>query len=77
MTGTETERRTTRVQVVEEVADVGDGEMTGVLRTVGVRVTDEGCLPVVVEEVVGKGNVVRGMGDIEESIVIILKDTIC
>lgn len=77
VTGTETERRTTGVQVVEEVTDVGDSEMTLVLGTVRVRVTDEGCLPVVVEEVVGKGNVVRGVGDIEESIVIILKGAMC
>lgn len=50
---------------------VGDGEMASVLGTVAVGSTDEGSLPVVVEVVVGDGDEVTGMGDIEETVVVV------
>jgi hypothetical protein len=72
MAGTEAERRAARVQVVEKVANIGDGEMALVLRAVRVRVADKGSLPVVMDEVVGKGDVVAGMGDIEKAVIVVL-----
>lgn len=44
----------------------GDQEMALVFGAVAVRVADEGALPVVVEVVVGDGDEVAGVCDIEE-----------
>ena len=70
--GAEAERGTTGVQVVEVVVSVGDGQVALILGAVGVGVTDEGGLPVVVEESVSDGDEVSGMGDIEKTVVVIL-----
>lgn len=65
----------TRVQVEEEVFGIGNGEMATVFSTVRVRVSDEGCLPVVVEEVVSQTDIVRTVGDVEQAIIVILGAT--
>lgn len=46
--------------------------MALVLGPVGVGVADEGGLPVVVEEGVGDGDEVSGVGDVEKTIVVVL-----
>lgn len=70
--GTEAERRTTRVDVGEIVVGIGDDQVAGVLVGVGVAVADEGGLPVVVQVGVGDGDVVRTVGDIKQTIVVVL-----
>lgn len=64
MTGTETEGRTARVDVVPVVVAVGNTEVTGVLVAVAVGVSDKGCLPVVVDEGVGDSDVVGGVSEL-------------
>lgn len=49
---------------------VGDGQVAGVLIAVAVGVADERDLVVVVEVGVGDGNVVRGVGDVAETVVV-------
>ena len=68
VTMAESEGRSARVDVLEVVADVGDGDL-GVLRAVAVRVADEGTLVVVVELGVGNGGLSNTMGDIKETII--------
>jgi hypothetical protein len=51
---------------------VGYAEMSLVLRSVGVGVSDERCLPVVVDEGVGEGDVVGCVGNIEETVIVVL-----
>lgn len=70
--GTEAERGTAGVQVVQVVVGVGDSQVALVLGAVGVGVADEGGLPMVVEEGVGDGDVVGGVGNIEEAVVVVL-----
>jgi hypothetical protein len=59
---TEAEGRTTRVDVVPVVVVLGDAQVTGVLIAVAVRVTDQGGLPVVVDEGVGHSDEVGSVG---------------
>jgi hypothetical protein len=47
----------------------GNAEVSSVLRAVGVRVADQACLPVVMVECVGDGDVIRSMGDLEHELV--------
>ena len=70
--GTEAEGGTAGVQVVQVVVGVGDSQVALVLGAVGVGVADEGGLPMVVEEGVGDGDVVGGVGNIEEAVVVVL-----
>jgi hypothetical protein len=70
--GTEAERGAAGVQVVQVVVGVGDGQVALVLGAVGVGVADEGGLPVIMEEGVGDGDVVGGVGDVEETVVVVL-----
>jgi len=46
--------------------------LTLVFGSVGVRVTNEGGLPVVVDVRVGDGDPVTGMGDIDQAIIVVL-----
>ena len=66
----ESEGRSARVDVLEVVAEVGDGDL-GVLGAVAVRVADEGTLVVVVELGVGDGDSGNTMGEIKQTIVAI------
>lgn len=72
--GAEAHGRTARVDVGPAVVGVGDGQVAGVLVGVGVGVADEGALPVVVDEGVGEGDPVGGVGDVEETVVVVLAD---
>ncbi len=68
VTVTKAEGRSARVEVEPEVVRVGDG-YGGILRTVAVRVTDQGSFPVGVELAIGDTNTGASVGDIEETIV--------
>lgn len=70
--GAESDRGGTRVDVVPVVVGVGDVELASVLLGVAVRVADKRGLVVVVEEGVGDGDEVGGVGDVEETIVEVL-----
>lgn len=70
--GTEAERGATRVDVGEVVVGVGDDQVAGVLIGVGVAVADERGLPVVVQVAVADGDVVRAVGDVEKTVVVVL-----
>ena len=74
MGGAEADGRAAGVDVGPAVVGVGDGQVAGVLARVGVGVSDERALPVVVEEGVGEGDPVGGVGDIEEAVVVVLAD---
>jgi hypothetical protein len=71
MSSSETERRGTRVQVDPSVATVGNSD-SNILITVAVGVTNEGGLPVVVEVGASDGDSVRAVGDVEETIIVVL-----
>ena len=47
-------------------------EMPSIFSSVVVAVSDERCLPVIVNICVGNGHPFRGVGDIDESVVVIL-----
>jgi len=64
VTGTEAEGRAARVQVVPVVVVEGDAEVALVFVAVAVRVADQRGLPVVVDEGVGDGYVVGGVGEL-------------
>lgn len=68
----EAERGTARVEVLEVVVGIGDGQMALVLSAVGVGVADQRCLPVVVQEGVGNGNEVGSVGNIQKTIIVVL-----
>lgn len=68
----ESHRRRTRVDVDPVVVRVGDVEVSGVLIGIAVAVTDERGLPVVVELGVGDGDPFTGVGDIAETVVVVL-----
>lgn len=72
VSSTETNGRTTGVDVLPEVVGIGDVEETLVLCTVAVGVSDEGCLPVVVDEGVGDGDPVSSVSDVQESVIVVL-----
>lgn len=72
MAGSESERRTTGVDVGPVVVGVGHTEMANVLITVAVGVTDERCFVVVMELGVRDSDEVGSVGDIQETIVVIL-----
>jgi hypothetical protein len=46
--------------------------VTGILRSIVVAVADEGRLPVIVQVCVGDGYPFAGMGDVDQSIVVVL-----
>lgn len=68
----EAEGRAARVQVVPIVVVEGDAEVALVFVAVAVRVANQRGLPVVVDEGVGDGYVVGGVGKINETIVVVL-----
>lgn len=68
----EAHRRRARVDVDPVVVRVGDVEVSGVLVGIAVAVTDERGLPVVVELGVGDGDPFTGVGDIAETVVVVL-----
>jgi hypothetical protein len=68
----EAERRATRVDVEPVVVVVGDGQVALVFAAVAVRVADQRALPVVVHEAVGDGDVVSGVCNVEETVVVVL-----
>lgn len=70
--GTETEAGAARVDVLEQVESVRDAEVTGVLGRVGVRVANQGRLPVVVQERVRNGGIIDGVGQIQQAIIVVL-----
>lgn len=72
MASSETEARSTRVDVAPVVVGVGDDQVASVLVAVAVGVADQTGLPVVVEVGVGDGDVVRTVGHITETIVVVL-----
>lgn len=61
---TETEGRTARVDVVPVVVVLGDVQVTGVLIAVAVGVSDQGGLPVVVDEGVRDSDEVGSVGNL-------------
>lgn len=71
VSGSESERWKTGVDVGEVVVVVGDVELASVLRSVGVGVTDERALPVVGELVPGDSDSIGSVSDIEETIVVV------
>lgn len=72
MGSSETDGWATGVDVLEVVVGVCDDQVSGILSTVGVRVTDKGCLEVVVQEGVRDRDVVRCVGNVAESVVVVL-----
>ena len=74
--GTETDGWSTGVDVVPVVVGIGDSQVSGVFVAVVVGVSDEGGLPVVVQEGVGDGNVVGSMGELVEIESVVSKDTV-
>lgn len=72
MAGAEAERWAAGVDVLPVVKSVGDSEVTLVLGAVGVGVANERTLPVVVEVGVGDGDVVCSVGNIKETVVVVL-----
>jgi hypothetical protein len=70
--GTEAERWGTAVDVLPVVVGIGDGQVASVLVAVAVRVADQGRLVVVVDVAVGDGDPVRGVGDVNEAVVVVL-----
>lgn len=55
------ERRCTRVDVVPVVVVLGDVQISSILITIAVRVSNQRCFPVVMDESVRHGNVVSGV----------------
>ena len=72
VSGTETKRWATGVDVVPVVVVVCDAEVSSVFGGVGVGVANEGCLPVVVDVGVGDSDKVGGVGEIDQAIVVVL-----
>lgn len=72
MHSSETDGGLAGVDVLPVVVGVGNVECAGVLVGVAVGVTDERCLPVVVEVGVGDGDPLRGVGNIKQTIVVVL-----
>lgn len=68
---TETDGRGAGVDVVPVVVGIGDSQVSGVFITVVVGVSDEGGLPVVVQEGVGHGNVVGSVGELVKMVAIV------
>ena len=69
---TEADGRSARSNVGPVVVGVGDVESTSVLISVAVRVTDKRSLVVVVEVGVGDGHPVRSVGNVKETIKVVL-----
>lgn len=65
----ETDGGQARVAVEPEVVGVGDGQVSGVLGAVVVAVAHQRGFPVVVQEGVGDGDKVGGVGDVDEAVV--------
>lgn len=72
MAGSKAEGWATRVDVGPVVVGVRDNQVALVLVTVVVGVADQRALPVVVEVGVGDRHIVRAMGDIEQTIIVVL-----
>lgn len=70
--GTEADAGHARVDVDPVVVVLGHVEEAGVLGAVGVGVADEGGLPVVVDVAVGDGDEVSRVGEVDQSIVVVL-----
>lgn len=70
--GAEADAGCARVDVGPVVVVLGYAEVAGVLGAVGVGVADEGGLPVVVDVAVGDSDVVSGVGDVDQTIVVVL-----
>lgn len=70
--GTESNRGATRANVGPLVVGVGNVEGAGILIGVAVRVANKRVLVVVVEVGVGHGNPVGGVGNVKETIVVVL-----
>lgn len=70
--GSEADAGGARVDVVPVVVVLGHAEVAGVLGAVGVGVADEGGLPVVVDVGVGDGDEVGGVGEVDQSVVVVL-----
>jgi len=68
---TEAEGRTARVEVPEPVVVNGDSEGR-ILRAVAVRVANEHALPVVVKDAPGDGHVGRTVGNVAQTIIVVL-----
>ena len=72
MAGAEAERRAARVEVLEVIVGIGNGQVALIFGAVGVGVADQRCLPVVVQEGVGNGNEVGSVGNIQKTIIVVL-----
>ncbi|CAG9989690.1 unnamed protein product [Clonostachys byssicola] len=70
--GAEADGGATRVDVGPVDVGVGDGQVALVLALVGVGVADQGGLPVVVDLGVGDSDIVGRVGDVEETVVVVL-----
>ena len=70
--GAEAERRAARVEVLEVIVGIGNGQVALIFGAVGVGVADQRCLPVVVQEGVGYGNEVSSVGNIQKTIIVVL-----
>lgn len=66
----EAEGRSTRVQVVPLVVRIGNPDVH-VFVFIAVRMSDEGCLPVIVQIRVSHGDAVTSVCDIKKSIVVV------
>ena len=76
MGGSETDGRSTAVDVAPVVVVVGNVELALILRTVVVAVADQRGLPVVGELVPGEGEEVRGTLGVEETVEVVLVGTV-
>lgn len=70
--GGEADKGLPAVDVLEVVVGVGDVALALVLGAVAVRVADQGALPVVVEVGVRDGDEVGAVGDVEETVQVVL-----
>lgn len=61
-----------RLGASRTVVGIGDGEMAGILITVGVAVADQRGLPVVMDVTVGDGDPVAAVCHVDETIVVVL-----
>lgn len=59
------------MQVVPVVVGIRDVQVAGVFGAVAVAVADKRGFPMVVDVVVGEGDPVRGVGNVEKAIVVV------
>lgn len=72
VTGSETERWGTRVEIPPVVVGICYCEMALVFGTVAVRMTNERALEMVMHESVGDGDEIAGVGNVQEAVVEVL-----